>query len=318
VLLTMIFFALSFSTNYLDFFMRKPCCFFKNNLHSHRKSAIIKLKEIVIPMNTVNRKSQDSVFVKLFQDKDNILQLYKELHPEVTDVTVDDIEIQTLESLIVNKQYNDLGFTVKDKWVMLFETQSTWNPNMPIRMFSYLDETFIKYINDTEQSVHMTKKVKLPFPELWIIYSGEEERPSIISFNDKFFDGKALIDLKVKVLKETNHTIAGQYIGFCRVFNEQREKYSNSIEAAEETYRICIEKGYIADFLKKHEQEVIDMMAELFDEEYQRAQYDKASKRAEFDAGKAEGRNEGITEGLMKALKSIYSPLLQISTILLI
>lgn len=269
-------------------------------------------------MNTVNRKSQDSVFVKLFQDKDNILQLYKELHPEVTDVTVDDIEIQTLESLIVNKQYNDLGFTVKDKWVMLFETQSTWNPNMPIRMFSYLDETFIKYINDTEQSVHMTKKVKLPFPELWIIYSGEEERPSIISFNDKFFDGKALIDLKVKVLKETNHTIAGQYIGFCRVFNEQREKYSNSIEAAEETYRICIEKGYIADFLKKHEQEVIDMMAELFDEEYQRAQYDKASKRAEFDAGKAEGRNEGITEGLMKALKSIYSPLLQISTILLI
>ncbi|MCM1530286.1 MAG: hypothetical protein NC093_09870, partial [Alistipes sp.] len=87
--------------------------------------------------------------------------------------------------------------------------------------------------------------------------------------------------------------------------------YSNSIEAAKETYRICIEKGYIADFLKKHEQEVIDMMAELFDEEYQREQYDKAAKRAEFDAGVAEGRAEGeakgraegITEGLMKALE---------------
>lgn len=260
-------------------------------------------------MNTTNRKSKDSVFVKLFQDKNNILQMYKELHPEDTDVTVDDIEIQTLESLIVNKQYNDLGFTIKDKWVMLFEAQSTWNPNMPIRMFSYLDETFIKYIKDTEQSVHMTKKVKLPFPELWIIYSGEEERPSVISLNDEFFDGKAPIDLKIKVLKETNHTIAGQYIGFCRVFNEQRRKYNNSIEAAKETYKICIEKGYIADFLKKHEQEVIDMMAELFNEEYQREQYDIASKRAEYDAGKAEdeakGRAEGITEGLMKALKSM-------------
>ncbi|MCM1133197.1 MAG: hypothetical protein NC340_06965 [Ruminococcus flavefaciens] len=249
-------------------------------------------------MNTVNRKSKDSVFVRLFQDKENILQLYKELHPEVTDVTVDDIEIQTLESLIVNKQYNDLGFTVKDKWVMLFEAQSTWNPNMPVRMLSYLNETFINYIRDTEQSVHMTQKVKLPFPELWIIYSGEEERPSVVSFNDEFFDGKAPIDLKIKVLRETNSTLAGQYIGFCRVFNEQRKKYNNSIEAAKETYRICIKAGYLAKFMEKHEQEVIDMMAELFDEKYQREQYDRAARRINYEAGK----NEGLMEALKKMI----------------
>lgn len=81
-------------------------------------------------------------------------------------------------------------------------------------------------INDTEHSVHMTKKVKLPFPELWIIYSGGEEWPEVISFNDELFDKKAPVDLKINVLKETNHTIAGQYIGFCRVFNEQRKKSS--------------------------------------------------------------------------------------------
>jgi len=41
----------------------------------------------------------------------------------------------------------------------------------------------------------------------------------VISFNDEFFNEKAPVDLKIKVLKETNDTLAEQYIGFCRVFN---------------------------------------------------------------------------------------------------
>ena len=93
-------------------------------------------------ISKTKRKSKDSVFVDLFANEENVLQLYKELHPEDTQVTIEDIQIQTIKSVLVNTLYNDLGFLVKDKFVMLVEAQSVWNPNMPLRMLFYLAETY--------------------------------------------------------------------------------------------------------------------------------------------------------------------------------
>ena len=64
---------------------------------------------------TVKEKSKDSVFVNLFSNKNYILQLFKELHPEASEVTVEDITVRTLKAILVNTIYNDLGFTVKYK-----------------------------------------------------------------------------------------------------------------------------------------------------------------------------------------------------------
>ena len=147
-----------------------------------------------MPNQRLNRKCKDSVFVKLFQDKKYILQMYKELHPEDKDVTVEDIEIKTLESFVLINQYNDLGFTVKDKLVFLIEAQSKWNLNILIRILIYLVDTFRQYLDSTEQSVHQSAKVKLPFPELYVFYPGKEKRPDEISLNKEFFDGRSCID----------------------------------------------------------------------------------------------------------------------------
>ena len=57
------------------------------------------------------------------------------------------------------------------------------------------------------------------------------------------------------------------------------------------------------------------MMSELFDEEYQREQYDIAVKRIEREEGKAEGRAEGKaevraegrTEGKNELVKSLLA-----------
>ena len=45
------------------------------------------------------------------------------------------------------------------------------------------------------------------------------------------------------------------------------------------------------------------MMSELFDEEYQRNQYDIAVKKMERDQGRAEGRAEGEAKLLKKLIK---------------
>lgn len=242
------------------------------------------------------RKSKDSVFINLFEDTKNVLRLYKELHPEDTQITVDDIHIQTIKSVLVNTLYNDLGFIVKDKFVMLVEAQSAWNPNMPLRMLFYLAETYRRYLADTIQSEHSSTKVKIPKPELYVVYSGEQKCPEIVSFSDSFFDGDCPVELKVKVLNKVDMTIYGQYIGFCKVFNEQRKIYQDSIMCAKETLRICIEKGYLVSYLQKHEKEVVDMMSELFDEEYQREAYNRASQRKAIEKGRAEGEAKGKAE----------------------
>lgn len=251
------------------------------------------------------RKSKDSVFINLFEDTKNVLRLYKELHPEDTQITVDDIHIQTIKSVLVNTLYNDLGFIVKDKFVMLVEAQSAWNPNMPLRMLFYLAETYRRYLADTIQSEHSSTKVKIPKPELYVVYSGEQKCPEIVSFSDSFFDGDCPVELKVKVLNKVDMTIYGQYIGFCKVFNEQRKIYQDSVMCAKETLRICIEKGYLVSYLQKHEKEVVDMMSELFDEEYQREAYNRASQRKAIEEGRAEGKAEGRAEGKAEERKAL-------------
>ena len=137
---------------------------------------------------------------------------------------------------------------------------------------------------------------------MYVIYTGEQEKPEEISFSEEFFGGNSDIELKIKVLSKIDATLAGQYVGFCRVFDEQRKLYENSIEVAMETYRICIEKGYLEEFMKSHEKEVIDMMAQLFDEEVMRKQYDIASRRKEREEGRLEGRLEGILEGRLEGM----------------
>ena len=78
-----------------------------------------------------------------------------------------------------------------------------------------------------------------------------------------------------------------QYIGYCKVFDEQRKLHDNGVTAAKETYRICIEKGYLADYMRTHEKEVISMMQELFDEETLRKQLETARSKRDFEQGKS-------------------------------
>ncbi len=255
-------------------------------------------------IKTTKRKSKDSVFVNLFADTENVLKLYRDLHPDDIDITSEDISIKTLESVIVNTVYNDLGFLVKDKLIFLIEAQSIWNANITLRMLIYLAETYQRYLHDTEQSEHLSSRVKIPKPELYVVYSGNKNVPDEVSFSEDFFNGDSPVDIKVKVLHDTsNITIYGQYIGFCKVFDEQRKIYRNKIECIRETLRICAEKGYLVEFLKKHESEAVSMMSLLFDEEYQREQYDKAVRKAV----RAEGIAEGITQARIDTAKKMLA-----------
>ena len=130
----------------------------------------------------------------LFRDVNNVYQLHKELHTEDTTTTVDDIQIDTLETILVNDIHNDLGFLVnhngKAKYVVLMEAQTKCTDNMTLRIFLYLAETYRRYLIKTKQSEHSTKRVYLPKPELYIVYTGDEEIAPQISLKDTYRTGK--------------------------------------------------------------------------------------------------------------------------------
>ena len=248
---------------------------------------------------TVKNKTKDSVFTTLFKDVNNVYTLYRELHPEDTTTTVNDIQIETLETVLINEIYNDLGFIVnsgeKAKFVILVEAQSRWTDNMTLRMLFYISETYRRYLKETEQSEHLEKRVFLPKPEMYVVYTGSKKISDEVSFSETYFDGDSSLDLRVKVLRQAEkNTLHGQYIGFSRVYDEQRRLYSNKLECIKETIRICIEEGYLTEFLDQHKQEVTTMLSELFDEQAQREQYDKAL------------RKESEERGVLKTLVSLF------------
>ena len=79
----------------------------------------------------------------------------------------------------------------------------------------------------------------------------------LFSDNEFFPTEDCCIDARIKViyLKDSNDII-NQYIGFCRVFNQQIHKYGRTLKAAKEIIRICRDSNLLKDYLGERELEV--------------------------------------------------------------
>ena len=217
------------------------------------------------------RTAKNSVFLDLFQDKRNLLKLYQTLHPEDTNTTEDTLDIVTIDNVLTDNLYNDLGImTGNHKLLLLLEEQSSWTVNILIRILLYLAQSYHEYFERTSQSLYKSTKVKMPKPELYIIYMGNKgKKPDIISLSQEFFDGADIdIEVKAKVIYESNtKDIINQYIIFCKVFDEQRKLYGMTKQAVKETIRICKDRNILREYLISREVEVVTIMMSLFDDE---------------------------------------------------
>ena len=64
----------------------------------------------------------------------------------------EDIEITTIDDCIYMGMKNDVSFII-DSEISLYEHQSTYNPNMPVRILMYLGRQYDKYIKKTGQNI---------------------------------------------------------------------------------------------------------------------------------------------------------------------
>jgi hypothetical protein len=217
------------------------------------------------------RTTKNSVFLNLFGDKKYLLQMYQALYPEDADATQDDLDIVTIENILTDNLYNDLGIIVHgDKLLLLLEAQATWTENVLIRILMYLAQSYHEYCMNTSQSLYKSTKVNIPKPELFIIYTGEQgNKPEILSLSEEFFGGEdTAIEVTAKVIYESDSDdIINQYIIFCKIFDDQRKKHGLTQAAIEETIRICKDRNILRSYLESKEKEVVTIMMSLFDEE---------------------------------------------------
>lgn len=251
-----------------------------------------------------NRKTKASVFEDLFSDLDNLLALYHVLHPEDTAATVNDLTYITLKNVLTRGQYNDLGFIVGDRLMILVEAQSTWSVNIIPRCIMYLAETWNRYFVEEGYDVYSSAPIKIPEPELYVIYTGDKKiNKRVITLSEEFFAGKTVaVDASVNVLKYNGGTdIIDQYIAFCKILDEQRERYpDDGMKAVSETISICVQNNILADYLQKRKEEVEQIMTNLFDQEQATRMMLVNVRKEERAEGRAEGKEAQAKESAVE------------------
>ena len=253
-----------------------------------------------------NRTYKDSVFRMLYSRKEELLSLYNALNG--TDYQdPDQLTVATLENAIYMNMKNDVSFLL-DAEMMLYEHQSTWNPNMPLRDLIYISRLLEKYVN--KESLYASTLVKIPAPRFVTFYNGSASAPENITLKllDAFEERKGKegaepeLELKVRFLN-INEGQNQELMERCRSLREYSEfvsrirKYAAEgtgiEEAVDRMVTECIAEGILADFLRSQRAEVVAMSIFEYNEEEEL----KKLCRAEYRKGKMDGRVEGKAEG---------------------
>ena len=185
---------------------------------------------------------------------------------------------------------NDLGFTVRDVTVLLLEDQSRWSRNIAIRSLMYLGESYHRYLLNSKQDFYADTPVKLPKPELYMLYTGDRKHnEEYLSLADIYWNGdNSVLDLKVKILYgDDKDSILWQYVTFTKIYKEMVQQMGKTRETVLKTIQTCKDRNVLRDYLTAHEAEVIDIMMSLYDKDTYMKLYEyRKEKEGENKLGK--------------------------------
>ncbi len=132
----------------------------KNSTGKGKKTAKPKAKTQAL--EKTKRNTKDSVFTHLFSFPKYQLELYKALHPEDTNVSEADIGTITRECVVASHEHNDLGILIKNTLMIFVEAQSSWSPNIVIRLLSYAIQSLMDYFREHDVYLYSNTKVVCP------------------------------------------------------------------------------------------------------------------------------------------------------------
>ena len=223
----------------------------------------------------VQRNYKDSLFRMLFKDKENLLSLYNALNK--TDYTdVNRLEITTLENAVYMNYKNDVSF-VFDFELMLYEHQSTVNPNMPLRDLFYVADTLQK--GTYNKDLYGSKLIKIPAPRFVVFYNGATYQPErqTLKLSDAYEKEQETPELELMVtVYNINSGYNKEIMDACRtlreyaVYVERVRTYAKQMPlaaAVEKAVEECIAEGILSEFLRRNRAEAIKVSIYEYDEE---------------------------------------------------
>lgn len=243
---------------------------------------------------THNRQYKDRLWRMIFNNKEDLLQLYNAINH--TDYqNPDDLEVNTLEDVLYLSMKNDVSFLVGGT-MNLYEHQSTFNPNMPLRGVFYFSRVYEGYVADNNLMIYHEKRVRLPKPKYIVFYNGTKNQPDSmeLKLSDCFenTDNEAPCLECTATMLNINYGHNQELMKHCRrleeysIFVQCVREYIQSEpsveDALEKAIDTCIHQDVLADFLKKHRAEVLEMILTT----YNKKLHEKTLRR--------EGRDEGI------------------------
>ena len=150
----------------------------------------------------VNDEHKDRVFKFLFGNPDNrawTLELYNAINGSSYD-NPDDIQFNTIDDAVYLGMKNDVSFIIVDA-LHLWEHQSTYKPNMPMRFFIYAAKLYEKYIACSDYYPYSSMLQPAPRPKCVCFYNGTTSQPErkILRLSEAF-GGEGDIEVLVTML----------------------------------------------------------------------------------------------------------------------
>ena len=254
-----------------------------------------------------NPQFKDRLFRVLFGNKDmkaNIISLYNALNgTNYTDEK--DFEITTLDDAIYIKMKNDVSLLI-DSYLSLWEQQSSYNPNMPLRGLMYFGNLYDAYIDGHSLNIYGETLVKIPTPQYIVFYNGNRSIEAIreLKLSDAFLHPDESHGFEwTATMYNLNKGKNEELLSKCQPLREYmilvdciRENQANGMsvkDAVDKAVVDCINDGILADFLKNHRAEVMDVCITEYNE------------KTFVDGIRAEGRAEGHDEGRLEAIRNM-------------
>lgn len=270
----------------------------------------------------VRRDHKSRLFPMIFEDKQSLLELYNAVNG--SDYTEpEELTVNTIDDIIYMGMKNDLSFLLENR-MNLYEHQSTWNPNMPLRGLFYFSRLYQGYVAEKKLDIYSRSQLKLPAPEYIVFYNGSSEAPDrmVLKLSDSFLariDGAYALECRAIVFN-INFEHNQELMKSCRKLYEYsyliakiREFLSGGFTltaAVDQAVETCIREDVLANFLKKHRAEVNNMILTEYDEEL----HIRSEKALSYQEGLEDGRRQGQELGEERSaerINALYSRLLK-------
>lgn len=278
------------------------------------KNRSVKETGIITDVPNAARNYKDRIFRMVFREKKALLALYNAMN-ETDYENEDDLKVTTLESALYLEMKNDVSFVLYDE-LLLYEHQSTKNPNLPLRNLFYVSDVYSELTKDL--FLYGSVPVQIPEPKFVVFNNGLEnmQEREVLKLSSLYAKKAEHISLELetlvlnvnvgynKILMER----CRQLSDYAQFVSEVRKRLSKKIplsEAVNEAVEDCIQRGILAEFLSKNRAEVIKVSIYEYDEEKVKRMFKEECMKLGMEQGKQigieQGKQIGIEQGIEQA-----------------